>query len=64
MAIEHTFLNKDGTKKTKVLTPITAIREKCLECSNWSPKEVRLCAIQNCVLYPFRLGTAHKKNTA
>jgi len=55
MAIKHTFLYRGG-QKTKVLTPLSAIREKCLECSNWSNKEVRLCPAKDCALFPFRFG--------
>ncbi|MBC2713982.1 MAG: hypothetical protein HF978_01615 [Desulfobacteraceae bacterium] len=33
-----------------------AIREKCLNCSGFSPKEVRDCDHVNCGLYEFRLG--------
>ena len=63
MAIEHTFLHKDNSTKTKRLTPISAIRERCLECSNWSHNEVRDCPVVNCALYPFRMGAAHNRNT-
>ena len=38
------------------LTPIKAIRQKCLECSNYQPKEVRLCSVKNCALYVYRDG--------
>lgn len=38
------------------LTPIKAIRAKCLDCSGWSTKEVRECQHDECVLYPYRLG--------
>ena len=38
------------------LTPVKAIRKYCLQCSGDSPKEVRLCVIPECPLYPFRLG--------
>ncbi len=40
----------------KRLTPMQAIRKKCLDCSNNSPKEVTLCPIPECELYPFRFG--------
>ena len=40
----------------KGLTPIKAIRAKCLECSAGQPKEVRECVIPECALYSFRLG--------
>ncbi len=39
----------------KVLTPVRAIRKKCLECSG-RPKEIRLCQSQECPLFKFRLG--------
>ncbi len=41
----------------KNLTPIKAIRAKCLECSGFQPKEVRECQIDTCPLFPFRMGT-------
>ena len=40
----------------KTVSPLRAIRAKCLECSNYSAYEVRLCPIQDCDLYPFRMG--------
>lgn len=38
------------------LTPIKAIRAKCLECSGGQVKEVRVCPIKRCVLYEYRMG--------
>ncbi len=38
------------------LTPLKAIRAKCLDCSGFQPKEVRLCACTECPLYTYRLG--------
>ena len=35
---------------------LRAVRAKCLECSAGSPKEVDLCPITDCALYPFRYG--------
>lgn len=40
----------------KHLTPMKAIRAKCLECSNGQAKEVRLCPVKNCPLYELRSG--------
>lgn len=37
-------------------TPIKAIRAKCLDCSGGSAQDVRLCIIQECPLYPYRMG--------
>lgn len=43
-------------KNMESLTPIRAIRAKCLDCSNGSPREVKICVSGACVLYPYRLG--------
>ena len=40
----------------KKLTPIKAIRAKCIECSGGSLKEVQFCVIPECALYIFRMG--------
>ena len=44
----------------KTLTPIKAIRAKCLECSGGQTKEVRECPILDCGLYPYRMGKRPK----
>lgn len=36
---------------------LTAIREKCLDCSSDAPSEVRRCTVVGCALWPFRMGT-------
>lgn len=46
----------------KVLTPLKAIRAKCLECSCGQAKEVRLCILTNCPLHPYRMGKRPKDN--
>ena len=40
----------------KILTPLRAIRAKCIDCSAGSAKEVRECVILDCPLYPYRMG--------
>ena len=40
----------------KILTPLRAIRAKCVDCSAGSMKEVRECVMLDCPLYPYRLG--------
>lgn len=40
----------------KVLTPIKAIRAKCLDCMCFSATEVRKCSNRTCSLNPYRLG--------
>jgi len=38
------------------LTPLKAIRKKCLDCSCWQPKEVKLCPHTECSLFQYRFG--------
>lgn len=47
----------------KKLTPMKAIRAKCIECSGGSAYEVRLCPIKKCPLYPYRSGHRPKVDT-
>jgi hypothetical protein len=39
------------------MTASKSIRLKCLDCSGESPKEVTLCHITDCALWPKRMGT-------
>ena len=39
-----------------ILTPMRAIRAKCLDCMCGQVTEVRLCPITDCSLYPYRMG--------
>lgn len=38
------------------MTPMKAIRAKCLDCCCGSSNEVRSCTVEKCPLYPFRFG--------
>lgn len=38
------------------MTPLKAIRAKCLDCSAGSAKEVRLCPVKSCPLWEYRFG--------
>ena len=38
------------------LTPIKAIRAKCIDCCCGQKNEVKLCTVTDCSLYPYRLG--------
>lgn len=40
----------------KMLTPMKAIRAKCLDCCCWQQQEVRLCPATYCPLHPYRMG--------
>lgn len=44
-------------------TPIKAIRRKCLDCCCGQNKEVRLCPVIKCTLYPYRMGTRPSQAT-
>ena len=44
-----------------MLTPIKAIRKKCLSCSCGHVAEVRDCPVKNCALYPYRMGKRPKR---
>lgn len=41
---------------TKVMTPMKAIRAKCLDCCAGQYSEVKMCPCTTCPLYDFRLG--------
>ena len=43
------------------ITPLKAIRLKCLDCTCNQAKEVTLCTVTNCPLYAFRTGHRPQK---
>ena len=44
------------------LTPLKAIRKKCLDCCHRSAHEVKLCPVEECALYPYRFEkNPHRK---
>ena len=40
----------------KPMSPMKAVRAKCLDCSCYQINEVRLCQAISCPLWPFRAG--------
>lgn len=42
------------------MTPMKAIRAKCLDCCCGSFQKVRLCMVEKCPLYPYRFGKRPK----
>ena len=38
------------------MTPLQAIKEKCMDCCCQDSKEVKLCVCKECPLYNFRFG--------
>lgn len=43
------------------LTPMRAIRQKCLDCCAGQVAEVRRCTVENCPLFPYRFGKRPKE---
>lgn len=43
------------------LTPMKAIRRKCLDCSNGQHREVTCCPVKDCPLYVYRSGHRPKE---
>lgn len=50
------FSLQDAGLSIKRLSPLKAIRAKCLDCMVYQPKEVRLCDAVDCSLHSFRFG--------
>lgn len=44
------------------MTPLKAIRAKCLDCCCGQANEVKICEIHDCPLYEYRFGKGHKRN--
>ena len=53
--MKFVILGKNGPKVID-LNRRKAVRERCLNCSGWSHKEVTNCIFTDCQLYPFRSG--------
>ena len=47
--------------KHKELTPLKAIRAKCLDCYAGHPSQVRKCDLSDCPLFIYRLGHNPKR---
>ena len=43
------------------ITPLRAIRAKCMECTLDSYKEIRECTMSKCPLHQYRMGHRPKK---
>ena len=48
-------------KKKEELTPLQAIKAKCMDCSNNQPSEIRFCTVKICPLWPLRFGKNPKR---
>lgn len=51
--------------KERAITPLKAIRAKCVQCQAGKVKEIAKCTSVSCALHPFRMGKhglhAHRK---
>lgn len=54
--LKHTIRDKHNKDIEVETSPMKAIRLKCLDCTCFSQKEVKLCVITNCPLHPYRFG--------
>ncbi len=48
--------NKDTDDGTAIKRPLKAMRARCLDCTCFDAKEVRVCDFDNCPLHPYRMG--------
>ncbi len=51
---------KEAIQQNSELSSLKAIRAKCLDCACGSHKEIRLCQVPTCPLWPSRLGIRPK----
>ena len=62
--LEEESDEEEAFEQEGAISPLKAIRQKCLDCVCGSPKEVKLCTCgdtkdplnQACTLFPFRFG--------
>ena len=47
----------------KVLSPLKSIRKHCVTCMGFMHKQVKICDIEDCWLWPYRLGTKPPKGS-
>ena len=43
------------------ITPLHAVRLRCLDCSGYIPSEVKNCPIKDCLLHPYRMRNGRIK---
>lgn len=54
--VEYLHGSRLTRRRASELTPVKAIRAKCLDCSGGSPGEVAQCVIHTCPLFAYRFG--------
>jgi len=55
LTIKRVIDTREGVREVE-LTPMRAIRFKCLDCCCWDNEEVRNCELTECSLHPYRMG--------
>ena len=55
LTINHVIDTREGIREVQ-LTPMKAIRYKCLDCCCFDQVEVRNCELTECSLWPYRMG--------
>lgn len=55
--INEIIQKTDFSDPAKRLTRAQAIRWKCADCTNGQYREIKLCTIKTCPLWPYRLGS-------
>ena len=63
MGLETEIQSKNGHRLVE-LNRRRAVRERCLNCSGWSWKEVDECGMVDCELHPFRTGQGKQESKA
>jgi hypothetical protein len=53
--MQYVIQGKTGLKSVNI-NRRKAIRERCLNCSGWSARDVKECEFSDCQLYPFHTG--------
>ena len=62
--MRYKVLSKENVVEVKDFNRRRAIRQKCLECSGWIPKEARECNFTNCPLHSYRMGKLGEESAA
>ena len=54
--------NHTSSRRMTVKEARRVFRAKCLDCSGWQLKEIRLCTVTTCSIHPYRLGSGPEIN--
>ena len=48
-----TYCQRIGYTGKPIFNRLQAIKQKCLDCHCWQPKEAQACDLSDCALFPF-----------